>query len=101
MESIRILIDADACPVQRIAEQIAKKREIPVILFSDTNHVLSSDYSEVCIVGAGADAVDFALFTAAEQGISSLRRITAWQQWRLGKAPVPFIRAGDGIRMRT
>ena len=27
----------------------------------DTNHVLSSDYSDIKIIGAGADAVDFAL----------------------------------------
>ena len=68
MESIRILIDADACPVYRIAEQIAKDRQIPVILFSDTNHILSSDYSEVCLVGAGADAVDFALINRCKAG---------------------------------
>ena len=57
----RILIDADACPVWKLVEQIAKERQIPVILFSDTNHILSSDYSEVRVIGAGADAVDFAL----------------------------------------
>ena len=30
-------------------------------LLCDTNHVLRSEYSEVKIIGAGADAVDFAL----------------------------------------
>ena len=30
----------------------------------DTNHVLSSDYSEVIVVGAGADAVDYKLIIA-------------------------------------
>jgi len=44
-----------------IVEQIAEKYEISVILLCDTNHVLHSDYSEVKVVGAGADAVDFAL----------------------------------------
>lgn len=29
------------------------------MLLYDTNHVLSSDYSEVIVVGAGADAVDY------------------------------------------
>ena len=66
--SMRILIDADACPVYRIAERIAKENSIPVILFSDTNHVLTSDYSKVRVIGAGADAVDFALINASKAG---------------------------------
>jgi hypothetical protein len=58
---LKIYVDADACPVVNIVEQVAKKNNIPVMLLCDTNHVLSSDYSEVKIIGAGADAVDFAL----------------------------------------
>lgn len=57
----RILVDADACPVIKEIERIAKKYEVPCMLFCDTNHVLVSDYSEVKVIGAGADAVDFAL----------------------------------------
>ena len=56
-----IYIDADACPVTRIAEDIARKHGIPVMLLCDTSHVLTSDYSTVKVIGAGADAVDFAL----------------------------------------
>ena len=41
---------------------------MPVTLLCDTNHVLSSDYSEVMIVGAGADAVDFKLISLCHQG---------------------------------
>ncbi len=44
---MQILVDADACPVVGIVEQIAKKYNIPVTLLCDTNHVLQSDYSEV------------------------------------------------------
>lgn len=58
---IRVLVDADACPVVRIVEEIAEKYRVPVILLCDTNHILYSDYSEVRTIGAGADAVDFAL----------------------------------------
>lgn len=45
-DCLKIYVDADACPVIKIVERIAKKH---------------SDYSEVVIVGAGADAVDFKL----------------------------------------
>lgn len=65
---MKIYVDADACPVVRIVEKLAKKYEVPCILLCDTNHVLSSDYSEVIIVGAGADAVDFKLISLLKQG---------------------------------
>ncbi len=58
---MRIYVDADACPVIPIVEQVAEKNNIAVTLLCDTNHVLDSDYSEVKIIRAGADAVDFAL----------------------------------------
>ena len=65
---MRIYIDADACPVTRIAEEIAKRHGVPVTLLCDTNHVLTSDYSEVKVIGAGADAVDIALINLCKRG---------------------------------
>lgn len=65
---MKILVDADACPVVKITEQVARQYKIPVILLCDTNHVLRSDYSEVRFVGAGADAVDFALVNLCKKG---------------------------------
>ena len=52
-----ILVDADACPVVRIVERVAKAHGVPVTLLCDTNHVLSSDYSDVKVIGAGEDGV--------------------------------------------
>lgn len=63
-----IYIDADACPVTRIAEETARRHGIPVTLLCDTNHVLSSDYSTIKIIGAGADAVDLALINLCQRG---------------------------------
>lgn len=65
---MQIFVDADACPVTRIVEQTARERGIPCSLLCDTNHVLSSDYSEIKIIGAGADAVDFALINLCHRG---------------------------------
>ena len=65
---MKIFVDADACPVVRIVESVAKKYQLPVTLLCDTNHVLSSDYSEMMIVGAGADAVDFKLISLCHPG---------------------------------
>ena len=65
---MKIYVDADACPVTRIAERVAKEYGIPVVLLCDTNHVLNSDYSEIRVIGAGADAVDIALINLCKRG---------------------------------
>lgn len=65
---MRIFVDADACPVVKIIEKIAKKYSVGVTLLCDTNHILQSNYSEVRIIGAGADAVDYALVNMLKKG---------------------------------
>ena len=65
---MQIFVDADACPVVDIVETIAEKYNIPTTLLCDTNHVLYSDYSEVIVVGAGADAVDYKLISICHKG---------------------------------
>ena len=65
---MQIFVDADACPVVGIVEKVAKEHSVPVTLLCDTNHVLSSDYSEVIVVGAGADAVDYKLISICHRG---------------------------------
>ena len=65
---MRVLVDADACPVIKQIEQTGKRYEVEVVLFCDTNHVLYSEYSTVRTIGAGADAVDFALTAECRKG---------------------------------
>ena len=91
---MQIFVDADACPVVGIVEKVAKEHSIPVTLLCDTNHVLSSDYSEVIVVGAGADAVDYKLISICHKGDMELR------QWHLEKMRMRFINLGNGIPMK-
>lgn len=65
---MNIYVDADACPVVSIVEEISKKYNISVTLLCDTHHVLHSEYSEVVMVGAGADAVDYKLISLCHRG---------------------------------
>ena len=65
---MQIFVDADACPVVGIVESLAEKYNIPTTLLCDTNHVLYSDYSDVIIVGAGTDAVDYKLISICHKG---------------------------------
>lgn len=65
---MKVFVDADACPVVDIVEDIASKYKLDVTLLCDTNHVLTSDCSEVIVVGAGADAVDYKLISICHRG---------------------------------
>lgn len=97
---MKIYVDADACPVVAIVEQIAKEYEIPVTLLCDTNHVLYSDYSEVVTVGAGADAVDFKLVSLCHKGDIVVTQDYGVAAMILGKEHMESIRMANGIRMR-
>lgn len=58
---MKILVDADACPVKEIIVRLAKAAGIPVTMVIDTSHQLNDGYSRVVTVDKGADSVDFAL----------------------------------------
>lgn len=65
---MKILVDADACPVKSIIEDVAGKYKIPVIMIIDTSHELYSTYSEIVQVSKAPDAVDLALFNRTRAG---------------------------------
>lgn len=65
---MKILVDADACPVKSIIVKIAKEYKLKVLMFIDTSHVLSDGYSEVLTVDKARDSVDFALIGKLEHG---------------------------------
>jgi len=58
---MRILVDADACPVKQIIVRCAKQRSIPVTMLCDTAHELNDGYSTIITVDKQADSVDYAL----------------------------------------
>lgn len=65
---MRILIDADGCPVTRIAVNIAEKNGIDAIIFCDTSHIFDYENTEIVTVSKGADSADFALINRCEKG---------------------------------
>ena len=56
---MKILVDADGCPVVDIAVEIAKKMQVECIILCDTSHVFNFDDVEIITVPRGADSVDF------------------------------------------
>ena len=65
---MRILIDADACPVVAPTVSRAEQEKIPCILFCDTAHLMSYPWAETVTVDRGADAVDFVLVNRVQAG---------------------------------
>ncbi len=64
---MRILIDADGCPVIDLTVRIANASKAEVILFCDTSHIFNYSKVKKVIVGKGADSADFALVNYAEE----------------------------------
>ena len=89
-----VYIDADACPVTRIAERVAKEYSVPVVLLCDTNHVLRSDYSTVKVIGAGADAVDIALINLCRRGDLVITQDYGVAAMALGKGAMAVHQSG-------
>lgn len=65
---MKILVDADACPVKHIIEKVASSLNIPVLMVIDTSHILESDYSKIIQVSKAPDAVDLALINRTIAG---------------------------------
>ncbi|WP_444660229.1 YaiI/YqxD family protein [Caproiciproducens sp. R2] len=65
---MNILVDADACPVKEIIVRLAKKQKVPVIMLTDTSHLLDDGYSKVITVDKGRDSADIRLVNLAGSG---------------------------------
>lgn len=65
---MKILVDADACPVVDLTVREAKARNIPVTLITDTAHVLNRADAEVITVEKGSDSADFKLVNLVQKG---------------------------------
>jgi uncharacterized protein YaiI (UPF0178 family) len=61
-----ILVDADACPVVSLIEELSLKYQIPTTYICDTSHQinLESD-SKIIIVDKGSDSVDYKILALA------------------------------------
>lgn len=65
---MKIIVDGDACPGKTLIEKAAKENNIPVILYCDLNHVITSDYITVKYVDSGFQSVDMSVANEAKKG---------------------------------
>ncbi|HMA59187.1 MAG TPA: YaiI/YqxD family protein [Halanaerobiales bacterium] len=64
---MRIIIDGDACPVIDLAESIAHKFNIELILFCDYNHDIKLNYGRVVKVDQSYQSVDMKIINFAKR----------------------------------
>lgn len=65
---MKILIDADGCPVVGIAVQICREYKLSCLLLCDNAHELSLADAETHVFDKGADSVDYALVNRVSPG---------------------------------
>ena len=67
---MRIIVDADACPVKELIIQSAKKYNLEVIMVCDVAHMLfyTEDFITVITVDQGADSADLAIANRTQSG---------------------------------
>ena len=65
---MKLLIDADGCPVVDLCLAQAKARGLEVMLFCDTSHILNREGARAIVVEKGADSADFALVNHVAAG---------------------------------
>lgn len=58
---MKILVDADACPVKDIVIEVAKKYSVNVIMITNTSHIIEDSYAQTVVVDKQNDSADFAI----------------------------------------
>ena len=65
---MRILIDADGCPVVDLTVRLAKKYGIECTILCDTSHEFNREGAKTVVVEKGADSVDFKIVNLVGEG---------------------------------
>lgn len=65
---MKIVVDADACPVKEIILKTAQKYDIKVIMVTDTSHIMYDMLCEVKTVDKGRDSADIAIANMVSKG---------------------------------
>ena len=65
---MKIIIDADACPVVDITVNVAKERRIECIIVCDNTHTIEKAGAKTIVVDKGADSADCRIANLTEKG---------------------------------
>lgn len=65
---MKVLIDADGCPVVDITLRVTKQYKLECVILCDTSHIFEKQGATIITVSKGADSVDFALVNMVHKG---------------------------------
>lgn len=65
---MKVLVDADGCPVVDITVSLCREFHMPCLLLCDTAHQMVRQGAETLVFDKGADSVDFALVNRVSPG---------------------------------
>lgn len=65
---MKVLIDADGCPVVDIAIRLCKRYALSCLILCDTAHEFHREGAETLVFDKGADSVDYALVNRIASG---------------------------------
>lgn len=65
---MKLMIDADGCPVVALAVKTAEKYGVRCVLVCDTAHTFSNVSAEIITVSQGADSADFRIVNLLDTG---------------------------------
>lgn len=91
---MKILIDADGCPVVDATIRLAKQCGIEVIILCDTSHVFERKNVCTITVSKGADSVDFALVNRVQKGDLVITQDYGLAAMCLARGAVPLSQNG-------
>ena len=91
---MKILIDADGCPVVDLTIRIAKANDTPCTILCDTSHHFEREGATTITVSKGADAVDFVLVNLVKPGDIVITQDFGLAAMCLAKKAIPLNQDG-------
>lgn len=91
---MKILIDADGCPVVDLTVRLAAKYNVKCKILCDTSHEFSKLNAETIIFSKGPDSVDFGLVNMAELGDIVITQDYGLAAMCLAKGAIPISQDG-------
>lgn len=91
---MRVLIDADGCPVVDITVRLAKAFMVECLILCDTSHIFEKEGAQTLTFSKGADSVDFALVNLLKPGDIVVTQDYGLAAMCLARAAVPVNQDG-------
>jgi len=91
---MKILIDADGCPVVDISIKIAAEYNLDCVIICDTSHIFDKTGATTITVSKGNDSVDFALVNTLFPGDVAVTQDYGLAAMCLAKRAVPISQDG-------